>query len=39
MVMIGSYIFMILSQMYALYWHSNEVLEQVSVATCLFYLS
>lgn len=30
MVMIGSYIFMILSQMYALYWHSNEVREQVN---------
>ncbi|XP_055640679.1 odorant receptor Or2-like [Toxorhynchites rutilus septentrionalis] len=28
MMMIGSYIFMILSQMYALYWHSNEVREQ-----------
>ena len=29
MIMIGSYIFMILSQMFAFYWHANEVLEQV----------
>ncbi|XP_052870035.1 odorant receptor Or2 [Anopheles cruzii] len=28
MIMIGSYIFMILSQMFAFYWHGNEVLEQ-----------
>uniref|UniRef100_A0A182P384 Uncharacterized protein n=1 Tax=Anopheles epiroticus TaxID=199890 RepID=A0A182P384_9DIPT len=28
MIMIGSYIFMILSQMFAFYWHANEVLEQ-----------
>ncbi|XP_053677285.1 odorant receptor Or2 [Anopheles nili] len=27
-IMIGSYIFMILSQMFAFYWHANEVLEQ-----------
>ncbi|XP_039437525.1 odorant receptor Or2-like [Culex pipiens pallens] len=38
MVMIGSYIFMILSQMYALYWHSNEVLEQsLKIADSLYY--
>uniref|UniRef100_A0AAG5D8M8 Odorant receptor 2 n=1 Tax=Anopheles atroparvus TaxID=41427 RepID=A0AAG5D8M8_ANOAO len=28
MIMIGSYIFMILSQMFAFYWHAHEVLEQ-----------
>ncbi|XP_035777172.1 odorant receptor Or2 isoform X2 [Anopheles albimanus] len=33
MIMIGSYIFMILSQMFAFYWHANEVLEQ-SLGIC-----
>ncbi|XP_065079003.1 odorant receptor Or2-like [Ochlerotatus camptorhynchus] len=40
MVMIGSYIFMILSQMYALYWHSNEVREQsMEIGDSLYYNS
>ncbi|XP_055539775.1 odorant receptor Or2-like isoform X2 [Wyeomyia smithii] len=40
MVMIGSYIFMILSQMYALYWHSNEVREQsLEIGDSLYYNS
>ncbi|XP_055599245.1 odorant receptor Or2-like [Uranotaenia lowii] len=40
MTMIGSYIFMILSQMYALYWHSNEIREQsLEIGDAMYYNS
>ncbi|XP_058447700.1 odorant receptor Or2-like [Malaya genurostris] len=38
MAMIGSYIFMILSQMYALYWHSNEI-RSLEIGDSLYYNS
>ncbi|XP_055597728.1 odorant receptor Or2-like [Uranotaenia lowii] len=38
MGMIASYVFMILSQMYGLYWHSNEVREQsMQIGDAIYY--